>query len=305
MRQMDMTEKLLEDYNDVFADIVNVLLFDGKNTVNPDVLETTKVKSQYKADGGELHEMERDVAKYWKEKEVTIALYGVENQSKAEKVMPLRVLGYDGAAYRSQLLEEKKEVFPVVTIILHFGMGHWNQPKNLKKVVKVPDELDEYVNDYKIHVFEIAWLTDEQVAMFKSDFRVVAEYFTQMRKNRKFEPTDMVIEHVDAVLKLLEVFGESERFAKLAKSRKKKGGKKRMRIGEMFDKMFEEGEAEAEKRGIECGLERGEAKALLDSVANIQANLQFPLEGALKVLGKNREDYEAAIKLCKKDSQLN
>ena len=27
----DMAEKLLEDYEDVFADIVNVLLFQGKN----------------------------------------------------------------------------------------------------------------------------------------------------------------------------------------------------------------------------------------------------------------------------------
>lgn len=92
MRQMDMTEKLLEDYNDVFADIVNVLLFDGKNTVNPDVLETTKVKSQYKADGGELHEMERDVAKYWKEKEVTIALYGVKIKVRRRRLCRLEFL---------------------------------------------------------------------------------------------------------------------------------------------------------------------------------------------------------------------
>ena len=27
----DMAEKLLEDYEDVFADIVNILLFQGKN----------------------------------------------------------------------------------------------------------------------------------------------------------------------------------------------------------------------------------------------------------------------------------
>ena len=30
MGQKDMTEKLLEDYNDVFADILNVLLFEGR-----------------------------------------------------------------------------------------------------------------------------------------------------------------------------------------------------------------------------------------------------------------------------------
>ncbi len=30
MAEKDITEKMLEAYNDVFADIVNVLLFDGK-----------------------------------------------------------------------------------------------------------------------------------------------------------------------------------------------------------------------------------------------------------------------------------
>lgn len=299
MGQKDKAEKLLEDYNDVFADIVNVLLFNGKNTVCPEVLEETKVRSQYKADDDELHEMERDVAKYWKDKEVTIALYGVENQSKAEKVMPLRILGYDGAAYRSQLLQEKKEVFPVVTIILHFGIGHWNQPKNLKKIVKIPDELDDYVNDYKIHVFEIAWLTDEQVAMFKSDFRVVAEYFTQMRKNKKYEPSDTEVRHVDEVLKLLSVFGESEQFKKLIKNKKKIGGKKRMTMGEIFDQFLDEREKALIERREARGREQGAAKKLVHNIASIQTNLQISLEEALKVVSCTMEEYENAEKIVK------
>lgn len=33
MQQKDLSEKVLEDNNDIFADIVNVLLFDGEDTV--------------------------------------------------------------------------------------------------------------------------------------------------------------------------------------------------------------------------------------------------------------------------------
>ena len=66
MGQKDMAEKLLADYNDVFADIVNVLLFDGRNEISEDDLIETKVKSQYKADDSKLHEQERDVAKILK-----------------------------------------------------------------------------------------------------------------------------------------------------------------------------------------------------------------------------------------------
>ncbi|MBR1816993.1 MAG: hypothetical protein IJ763_09870 [Lachnospiraceae bacterium] len=59
MAEKDIAEKLLEDYNDVFADIVNVLLFDGQERVNPESLTNTKDKSQYKADDSTLHEQER------------------------------------------------------------------------------------------------------------------------------------------------------------------------------------------------------------------------------------------------------
>ncbi len=36
MAEKDITEKILADYNDVFADIVNVLLFHGEQVISPD-----------------------------------------------------------------------------------------------------------------------------------------------------------------------------------------------------------------------------------------------------------------------------
>ena len=35
MAEKDISEKILESYNDVFADIVNVLLFNGEQVVDP------------------------------------------------------------------------------------------------------------------------------------------------------------------------------------------------------------------------------------------------------------------------------
>lgn len=45
MGEKDITEKILADYNDVFADIVNVLLFGGKTTVD-EVLKLMSVLTQ-------------------------------------------------------------------------------------------------------------------------------------------------------------------------------------------------------------------------------------------------------------------
>ena len=49
MGAKDMTEKYLESYNDVFSDIVNVLLFQGKRVVQPGQLANSRERAIYKA----------------------------------------------------------------------------------------------------------------------------------------------------------------------------------------------------------------------------------------------------------------
>ena len=202
MGEKDITEKILEDYNDVFADIINGLLFQGEQRVLPEALENISVHSQYKADDEKMHELERDVAKYWKEKEVQLAVCGIENQSRIEKNMPFRIIGYDGAAYRSQLQQERSKILPVVTIVLYFGTDrHWRSGKNIKSLMEIPTGLDEFVSDYQIKVFEVAWLSEEQISYFQSDFRIVANFFVNKRKNKNYIPDDPTeIQHVDEVL---------------------------------------------------------------------------------------------------------
>ena len=66
MGEKDKIEKLLEDYPDVFADIINVLVYQGEEVVKPEELRTTNIRSQYKASDDVLHEEERDTLKEWK-----------------------------------------------------------------------------------------------------------------------------------------------------------------------------------------------------------------------------------------------
>ena len=78
--------------------------------------------------------------------------------------------------------------------------------------IKVPKELTPFVNDYRINLFEIAWLSDEEVNLFKSDFRIVVDYFVQMRKNRGYVPSKETITHVHEVLQLMSVMTNDSRF---------------------------------------------------------------------------------------------
>lgn len=205
MGEKDTTEKILADYNDVFADIINGLVFKGEQKVTPESLENISTRSVYKGRKNKLHEQERDIVKLWKERDIEFAIYGMENQTLPEKYMPLRILGYDGASYRSQLQKKRKRPVAVLTIVLYFGTDKmWDKPTHLKDVIYIPEGLGEYVNDYKITVFNIAWLTEEEIARFKSDFKIVANFFVHKRKNKDYVSDDKTeIKHVDEVLKLL------------------------------------------------------------------------------------------------------
>lgn len=256
MAEKDIAEKTLEAYNDVFADIVNVLLFQGRHFVKEDELEEESPNSSYKADG-KLHAQERDVAKYWKKGLVRIALYGLENQTDIDRDMPLRLFSYDGAAYRAQLLadKERKEKtgktaprYPVVTLVLYFGYDrHWKTPRTLFECLEIPEEIKPYVNDYRMNLYEIAYLSDEQVQMFTSDFKIVADYFVQMRKNRNYEASEVTIKHVHELLQLMAAMTQDNRFENVYSSDMERGT---ATMCEVLDRV--------ENRGIEKGIIQGE-----------------------------------------------
>ena len=214
MAQKDTSEKILESYNDVFSDIVNVLLFNGRQVLAADELEDEAPRSYYKADG-RLHEIERDVAKRWKNGNIRVACIGFENQTASDPDMPLRVMGYDGAEYRAQLLSDNdtENRYPVVTLVLYFGHDKpWNGPLSLKERLNIPREFEPYINDYKINQFQIASLTHEQVELFQSDFKVVADYFVQKRENGDYIPSSQELKHVQETLQLLSIMTNDHRF---------------------------------------------------------------------------------------------
>ena len=304
MLDYDVAEKLLEDYNDVFADIVNTLLFDGNERVKEDSLEDSKINSAYKAEDGKLHEQERDVSKYWKEGNTNLLVVGIENQTKAEKLMPARIIGYDGASYRSQLLKStgrlpKKKLTPVVTIVLYFGLTRWNQPKNLKGILDIPTGLEDFVSDYKINVFEIAFLPEEKVNKFKSDFRLVAKYFTNIRKNPYYLPEDEnEIKHVDAVLKFLSIMSGSEDI--IEKLTANNGSEVKDMTGGPLSQLYYKGVSEGREEGREEGLLQGINETLLKVYLNCRSKGMSIEESEEIVHFTDRESLDMAEKEYKR-----
>ena len=257
MAQKDASEKILEAYNDVFSDIVNVLLFKGKPVLSVDDLEDQAPRSYYKADG-RIHELERDVAKRWKNGSLRVACIGFENQTASDPDMPLRVIGYDGAEYRVQLANKQKEFYPVVTMVLYFGYErHWSGQTTLKGRLSIPEELDPYVNDYRINLFEIAFMEPKEVELFQSDFRAVADYFVQMQQNGDYKPKPQELIHVQETLQLLSIMTNDHRFEEVYNevSDDQKGEIRNM--CDVLDRVENKGRAEGKMEGIALGETKG------------------------------------------------
>ena len=275
MGEKDITEKTLASYNDVFADILNGLLFNGRPVIDPDDLSDASPYSMYKADG-QIHEQERDVSKILKTasgvtNEIRIAFLGFEHQTQYDKDMPLRVIGYDGAAYRAEL--SAKERYPVITIVLYFGNTHWESSRTLYEVVDVPEKLRPYVNDYKVNLFEIAFMSDDEIRRFHSDFRIIADFIAHKRADPDYVSTDRTeFVHTDEVLKLMSLLTDDDRYELTLNS--EEGGKPK-NMCEMLDRV--------EARGVEKGRAEGMAKG---------ENMVIAL---LRKLTPESEDYYKAL----------
>ena len=71
-----------------------------------------------------------------------------------------------------------------------------------------------------IDLFQIAYLSEEQVQLFKSDLRIVADYFVQSRKNKDYIPTDRTVKHIHEVLQMLEALTGDTRFTEARRTLK-------------------------------------------------------------------------------------
>ena len=254
MGEKDILEKKLLMFNDVFADFVNGIMFDGKDIVKEDELVDLSGWSHYKGDDSKHRFQDRDVVKLWKKENVVISLIGIENQDIPDKNMVFRVLSYDGASYRTQLVEEEsrkrkknsgidgelQDIFPVITFVIYYGEEEWRHETTLHKRLNLDSELKHYVSDYSINLIDLKKLSEDDINKFKKDFKLIADY---MVKGSKHKADRIDLNHPEEVSELiLRLTGEELPFEVECEE----GGKN---MEKFFEPMFERAEARGEARG--------------------------------------------------------
>ena len=276
MGTKDKTTRRLEAYNDVFADIINVLVFNGERRVLEDDLADVDTKSEFVADNKGLRSQDRDIAKFWESQNIRFALFGLENQSVPNTMMPLRIYSYNGASYKAQIISSKPKAceqigtcirtnkkaarrsrakqpyYPVLTLVLYFGLTPWNAPKTLYEAVQIPEEMKPFIPDLPINLVEVAWLEDEVIDTFQSDFKVVAKFFKQLRLRGETsldmnDPSlSQTITHFLDLMRLMSAYSHDPRFE--AEALKLPPAKERNMLA-VLTKLEDKGRKEGEKKG--------------------------------------------------------
>lgn len=128
----------------------------------------------------------------------------------------------EGADYRYQLTQKDRKQNSVFTIVVYFGTSErWPKSGTLFELLKVPDSLKMLLNDCHVNVLELAWLTDEQIELFKSDFKFVARQVRSERTGEEFIPSDERVTHPDALLELMGALTGDSRFTEAVNNYKR------------------------------------------------------------------------------------
>ncbi len=280
----DQVEKLLEEWNDVFADIINTLVYNGERNVKEEYLADGPTASRFKAADGQYHEKNRDICKEDIRNGVHYAVWGMENQTDVDRLMVVRGMGYDYASYdrNAKLLQAENRLsgneakyteglpkgqllWPVVTLVLYFGMTEWDGPTTLWELAGVPDELKRYVPNYHINLVQVAFLEENDIQKFSSDFQIIARFFRAKRLGNEQEimyNDQRAWIHVSELMEFFYTFTGDKRYRQYKAFLVGESKKGEVKMCTLLDAFEKEGLEKGLKKGLEKGIKKGLEKGI-------------------------------------------
>lgn len=289
----DIIEKEFLSYPDIAADTINALLYQGKEVTDAGKLWAGPTETIYQGKE-KLRNQYEDVCKYEMAGEQVRIMYLIANQSRTDGKILLRKAGYTGGIYREQYEQKMKNTFPVIELVLYWGDSRWRSGRDIRQLFrkrKITKEEWKYIDEMKLHVFEMRKLPGETRELFTSDMRIVVDFLAEGKDYH----SDKKIMHKAALIKMLKVLSgewdtdDVDGWLKEQEIREED----EITVCELFDQYERKGRKEGLAKGMECGKAR-------QLVADIESAMKFfhvTLEKACEGLGTTVGKYEEARKL--------
>lgn len=204
--------------NEIFADVCNYLIYDGKQVIEPDSLEeldTRQVEVPYGGNGGAGQPVQktRDVVKSlvaMTDRRMAYLILAVENQSHIHYAMPVKNMVYDALQYAKQISDaaashrrsgdykgadgdeylsgfmKEDRLLPVVTMVVYFDSKEWDGPMSIHEMFTDQDErILELVPDYRINLITPASIKEEDFGKFRTSLREVLAFIKYSQDSEK------------------------------------------------------------------------------------------------------------------------
>lgn len=291
MGKKDLAVNRLLERKEIFSDLMNGIIFDGQQILNPAHMELISQKSGVlqRRDDGKITALERTGDIRMK---ADMGIYSVifcnETQGKVDYTMPVRNMLYDALEYTKQIQELEKahkmegditdtESFlsgitkedrlqPVITTVLFLG-EEWDGAVRLRDLLEINEQdkdwrmLSAYLPEYHINVINAGSIEDP--SKFTTSLQQIF-YMLRYRKDKKLlkqylDTHRKSIERMDQVEKMAAfvMLGEQKRIDRWLSSRTEKG---EWDMCQAIEDMIKDGERQGEIIGEARGEARGEAK---------------------------------------------
>lgn len=230
MGKVDQLSRKYIRRQDVFADIVNTLEYQGERVIQPEMLDD---------EGSGLSELQiipgkndrtketyverfRDVLKTVRkepDEQRKYAVFGVEEYTQVHYGAPVKLMLYDALNYSNQIetlankhridhdkpadsgeflsgIYREDRLIPVKTLIVYFNAKDWDGPRTLHDMLDMngwsQEEKDKFP-DYPLSILEPSKLKEEQLETMQSDLGVVLGFIKYSTDREKL--SDYVHEH--------------------------------------------------------------------------------------------------------------
>lgn len=296
MGDQDRPGKLFMACRDVFAELVNVLVYQGEKVLAEERMYPGPTESVYPRKATELAGQFQDYSMYEVVQGEVHALYTVENQSRVDRRMVLRHAGYEGAAYRRQYRKGKEEghsltgqpsegqsqkgqisveqppeeydsaeeegIYPVISLGLNWGEKRWTAATTIPDLLNYPVHrgAEDYLDRNRMHVFDMRFLDREERSLFEGDMRVILDYLSDreslIRRRQK-------LRNPEEVMRMLHALSGDTRYLENITIMKGEGGSV---VCDLLDEMVNKGIEIGKQEGIEEGIEIGKQEGLKEGI---------------------------------------
>lgn len=245
----DTVEKDFVAFPDIAADVINVLLYQGEAVADAGKLLAGPTETVYQGQE-RLRSQYEDICKYQMEETSVSIMYLIANQSRTDGKMLLRKAGYTGGIYREQYKNKLSEVFPVIELVLYWGRPRWRGKRDLLtlcKTRKVPEKAWNYVDELKLHVFEMRYLPSQTRELFQSDMRIVVDFLAEGKGYR----SNQKVVHKAALIRMIKVLSGETDTGDIERWMEEQGIKEEDEITmcELFDQYVRQGKNEGKIEG--------------------------------------------------------